>query len=201
MHDDKLQMFVERYQAQDTPWDTGITPPEIVVVAAELPPGKALDLGCGTGTNLRYLLQRGWQADGIDFVPQAIESARLKLADFPPERFGVFCHDVTQLKTCTGLRPPYDLVVDIGCGHGLPADRQPKYAEDVAALLKPGGIFMLYAHQPVEERTFGWTPDDVRRLFSPYFEITWQILSDDTTTGVPSGWYRLVKHPLSQTKG
>ena len=65
---DRRRMFVQRYDAQDVPWDTGITPPEIVRVVQELAPGSALNLGCGTGTNVRYLLEHGWQADGIDFV-------------------------------------------------------------------------------------------------------------------------------------
>ncbi len=35
-------------------WDTGITPPEVVqlVEAEHFPPGRALDIGCGTGTNV-----------------------------------------------------------------------------------------------------------------------------------------------------
>lgn len=42
------------YRLTRPPWDTGITPPEVVATFAEgdLPPGPALDLGCGTGTNV-----------------------------------------------------------------------------------------------------------------------------------------------------
>ncbi len=188
-----MQMFTERYASGQTPWDTGITPPEIVAVAAELPPGRALDLGCGTGTNVRYLLEQGWQADGVDFVPQAIEIARQKLADFPSGQAAVYCHDVTRLDELAGLRLPYDLVIDIGCGHGLSAEHQPKYVHDIAALLKPGGLLMLFAHEPSARRAAGWTPVDVHRLFLGDFDLVWQVLNDDTTTGDPSGWYRLAR--------
>ncbi len=34
------------------PWDTGVSPPELLAIIAEKQPGRALDLGCGTGTNL-----------------------------------------------------------------------------------------------------------------------------------------------------
>ncbi|MBZ0294838.1 MAG: methyltransferase domain-containing protein [Anaerolineae bacterium] len=193
MTSDRLDMFVQRYDAQDTPWDTGITPPEIVSIIQELAPGQALDLGCGTGTNLRYLLEHGWQADGVDFVPQAVEQARAKLADFPASMFAVYCHDVTKLRDIPDLRVPYDLVVDIGCGHGVPADQAVQYAHEVASLMRPGGIWMLYAHQPSAERDFGWTSEDVQRISSADFELTWQVLSEDTTNGFPSGWYRLTK--------
>lgn len=193
MSNEKLQMFTERYDAKQTPWDTGITPPEIVQIVQDLPAGKAIDLGCGTGTNVRYFVEHGWIADGVDFVPQAINIAKEKLADFPAEKYGVFCHDVTQLETCVGLRPTYDLAVDIGCGHGVVMDRQPDYVKGVAAMLRQGGVFMLFAHEPSETRKSGWTPDDVKRLFTPYFDLAWQILNKDTTTGSPSGWYQLIR--------
>ena len=45
----------KRYDAQDVPWDAGITPPEIVRVVEELAAGSALDLGCGTGTTGAWL--------------------------------------------------------------------------------------------------------------------------------------------------
>src|SRR5205823_13908793 len=63
------------------PWDSGLPPPELVdFVEGEhrLPPGRALDLGCGTGTNVVYLARNGWEATGVDFVGRAIAHARRK---------------------------------------------------------------------------------------------------------------------------
>jgi SAM-dependent methyltransferase len=191
--DDRLKMFSQRYAAQDAPWDTGITPPEIVQIVAQLPPGRALDLGCGTGTNMRYLLQRGWEADGVDFVPQAVAVAQARLLGFSPGICTIFCHDVTRLGQLKGLRAPYDLVIDIGCGHGFTPAEQQKYAQDIATLTATGGTLMLYAHQPAEDQSVGWSPPDVRRTFAASFELNWQVFSDDTTSGSPTGWYRFTK--------
>ena len=47
------------------PWDTGITPPELVSFIESSPPGKALDPGCGAGTNAIYMAQKGWEASGV----------------------------------------------------------------------------------------------------------------------------------------
>lgn len=46
--------FLQAYESGSPPWDTNITPPELVA-EVEGPQartsGRALDLGCGTGTN------------------------------------------------------------------------------------------------------------------------------------------------------
>src|SRR5688500_14230632 len=72
------QLYERAYRRGKTPWDTGIPPPELVEVIEgpnALEPGRALDLGCGTGTNAMYLAQHGWTAVGVDFSSHAIESA------------------------------------------------------------------------------------------------------------------------------
>ena len=56
--------FKWRYWRRQTPWDTQVTPPEVMEFIARTPPGKALDLGCGTGTNAITLARHGWQVDG-----------------------------------------------------------------------------------------------------------------------------------------
>lgn len=186
----KQQRFSDMYRAGEARWDTGITPPELYAVLAELPPGKALDLGCGTGTNVRTMVEHGWEADGIDFVEQAIEAARVKMAAFPAGRYGLFCADISRLEALPALRGGYDLAVDIGCGHSLPPGQQEAYAAGLAAQLKPGAVFMLYIHFPRPDHDNGWSPEDVYRLFLPQFELIWEVRSDDTTSGAPSAWYR-----------
>lgn len=39
-------------------------------------PGRALDVGAGTGYVGLYLAQRGWQVDAVDISPRAVELAR-----------------------------------------------------------------------------------------------------------------------------
>ena len=51
-----------------------------VLTPARFPPGRALDLGCGTGANLRYLARHGFEATGIDFSRVALRVARERAA-------------------------------------------------------------------------------------------------------------------------
>ncbi len=188
---DRQAMFTARYASGETPWDSGITPPEIMRILDELPPGDALDLGCGTGTVMRDLLAKGWRVDGIDFVPAAVEMAAQKLAGCSPESWRTFRHDVTRLPELPTLRERYQLIIDIGCGHGLHGAAARAYAQGVSQLLAAGGVFMLYAAQPREGSTMGWTPDWVEQLFCPPLQIVWRCDGEDTKIGAKSSWYRL----------
>ena len=50
------------------------------VAAQAARPGRALDLGTGTGYVGLYLAQRGWQVDAVDISPRAVELARANAA-------------------------------------------------------------------------------------------------------------------------
>ena len=45
-----------------------------LVEGGSLPPSRALDLGCGSGTNCIYLARHGWEVVGVDFSMQGIQS-------------------------------------------------------------------------------------------------------------------------------
>ena len=123
------------------PWDSGIAPPELIEFIESHPPGRAIDLGCGTGTNVLALAEHNWQASGIDFVPKAIRTARRKAQISKlPVNFEV--GDVTDPALFNGT---YDLILDMGCYHSLNAEQQSAYRDNIKAILAPGGTFMLYA--------------------------------------------------------
>ncbi len=200
MTENRYQMFSERYAKGDMPWDSGITPPEIRDILAERPPGAALDLGCGTGAVLRDLLLTGWRADGVDFVARALALAGEKLADFPPDSFRLVRGDVTRLDSLRELRPPYDLIIDIGCGHSIAKADNAAYARGIAEQLRAGGDFMLYASHPRPDSSVGWTPRQVERLFGSTLELYWEQRGYDTGLGVAASWYRWRKplHPAGR---
>jgi cyclopropane fatty-acyl-phospholipid synthase-like methyltransferase len=138
----RLKFHLWYYQRQPPPWDTGITPPEVEEFIASHPPGRTLDLGCGTGTNAITLARHGWQVTGVDFAWSAIRFAQRKLKQ-AGVKATLRVDDVTRLHGITG---PFDLILDIGCFHNLPAEGRPTYLEHIERLLAKSGTYLLYAH-------------------------------------------------------
>ena len=52
-----------------------------LVEGSELTPGRALDLGSGTGRNALYLAGHGWEAVGVEMAGYAVEVARRKASE------------------------------------------------------------------------------------------------------------------------
>ena len=184
--------FWWRYLVGNAPWDSGVTPPEIVTLVEEerLPPGRAIDLGCGTGTNVIYLACHGWQAIGVDFVPQAIRQARRKARRASvADRTRFIAADVIHLDH-RELGAPFDLAMDIGCGHSLPPEQRPAYTRLVTNIMRPGGTFMLYMFRPTPDSPRGLDPETVEQLFSPAFHLVWHKLGEDRAGKARSAWYR-----------
>jgi cyclopropane fatty-acyl-phospholipid synthase-like methyltransferase len=136
--------FSLQYLLNNPPWDTGITPPELFTFLEKKPPGRALDLGCGTGTNALTMAKFGWQVTGIDYVPRAIRAARRKVdqAGFS-NQVEFLAGDIFKIKRTDNQ---YDLILDIGCFHSLAGSEVQRYAGFVSKLLVPGGSLLMYAH-------------------------------------------------------
>ncbi len=144
------------------PWDSGITPPELQAFLKGLSPGRAIDLGCGTGTNLITLARLGWQVTGIDIASRAINQARKKAMQAGVTA-DLYVGDVSRLD---GIFGPYDFVLDLGCLHGLSEQEKDGYLRQIDRILRPGGIWFLYAYlRPLDgTSTLGLTPADLEQM-------------------------------------
>jgi SAM-dependent methyltransferase len=163
------------------PWDSGISPPELLTFLQEHPPGRAIDLGCGTGTNAIRMAQHGWQVTGIDVSAVALARARRKAARAGAQ-LRLVRGDVTRLD----LGGPFELALDLGCFHTLPSEQWPEYIAKLAAALRPGGTLLLY--------TFlgDWVPEDrLRAVLSPALHPVQVVYGSDVVRGRPSAWFTL----------
>lgn len=191
------------YALGNAPWDSGITPPEIVALVEEeyLLVGRALDVGCGTGTTSIFLASHGWQVVGIDFMPQPIKAAKRKAKSAGvAERVTFITGNILDLRqTYSGER--FDLAVDIGCGHSLPESARRDYVLTLADAVKPDGSLMLYMFRPTPERERGLPPERVEAMFAPFFQLTWNNLGHDAVSDSGSAWYRFKRTRHSDIDG
>lgn len=123
----------------------------------ELPPGRALDVGCGEGADAIWLAQRGWQVTAIDVAGPAIERGRhaAELAgvavdwvrgDVLSTRFPAGAFDLVSLQ--------YPALAKANSGPGLDA---------LLASLAPGGVLLAVFHHitdPEHMRAHGVDPAD-----------------------------------------
>jgi SAM-dependent methyltransferase len=164
------RLFFElRYLFDNTPWDTGISPPELIDYLRTHPPGSALDLGCGTGTNAMTMGGFGWTVLGVDISSLAIFLARRK-ARASSAHVKFMRADVTR----AGIdAQPFDLVLDIGCFHALPLEKKEAYIQKLVDLTHIGSDYLLYTwlKATAEDPDIAPTEASLHQRLTPFFEL------------------------------
>jgi SAM-dependent methyltransferase len=181
--------FTLAYWFNQLPWNTGITPPEVYAFLEENPPGRALDLGCGTGTNALTMAQRGWQVLGIDFVPRAIQMAKRKnnQAGFA-EKTEFLVGDVLDPDLIQG---EFDLILDIGCFHSFSGTDINRYKDIVSSRLAPGGSLLLYVHLSQNPGSGHGTKESDLKVLESALSLLWR--QDGLESYRPSAWLQFQK--------
>jgi SAM-dependent methyltransferase len=169
-------------------------------------PGRALDVGCGSGRDAVYLAKRGWRVTAVDNVDKALTSANARAAEE-----GVEVHwvrgDVAELGRL-GLEPGYDLLYDVGCIHGLSDSARRGAAAGLTQLAAPGATLLIGAFKanrhPFLPR--GMSKDDVVALLQDGWDLQ-ESRSTVTETGNAPAFvrradptvYRLTRHAPAAT--
>ncbi len=127
--------------------------------AGGLPPGRALDLGCGSGGNAVWLAMRGWQTTAVDFSEVAIEKARMRAADS-----GVEVEFVVSDVTTYRPEGRYDLIMSFYIQ--LWPEQRARMLFNAAEALAPGGRFLFVSHDKSSPPS-GWSDEDLASLTTP----------------------------------
>jgi SAM-dependent methyltransferase len=169
-------------------------PPELVAIVDgpdSLPPGRALDLGCGTGTSAIYLASRGWEVTGVDHAGRALHTAGHR-ADAAGVAVWFVPGDVTRLPDLR-VGAGYGLLLDISCFHGLPDERRDAYAAGATAAALPAATFLMHGLGEGALRP-GWrgvSADELKRRFKG-----WDLLDATRSPGrLEAWWFRLKRRP------
>jgi len=146
--------YRQKYQAGDTPWDTGRPDFNLVQTVTAMPvdPCQALDIGCGTGNNSIWLAQNNFTVTGIDTADTAIQKAGEKAA-LEQVKCTFLLNDIF---TDQIAGAPFGFVFDRGCFHSFNSDQERKlFAEKVAGHLAPAGLWLSIIGNADEKREFG----------------------------------------------
>lgn len=135
------QFWEQRYAGTDRVWSGRVNAP-LAEVAAELTPGRALDLGCGEGADAIWLAEHGWQVVAVDVAETALgraapEARARKVAD----RIDFQRHDLSEsfpdgnfeLVSAQYLHSPVHLARDV-------------VLRRAAESVTPGGVLLIIDH-------------------------------------------------------
>ncbi|MGH8103055.1 MAG: class I SAM-dependent methyltransferase [bacterium] len=131
----------EAYEGARPPWDCGVPSRDLteVVETGRVRPCRALEFGCGTGTNAIYLAAQGFDVTGVDIATHALKQAEEK-AKKARVRVRFIHASVTKLPS---LGRPFDFVFDRGCFHTLENEDRPRYLKGLKRYTSPGTLFLL----------------------------------------------------------
>jgi SAM-dependent methyltransferase len=188
------------YRVGFTPWDTGQVPGELGALIegpGALPAGRALDIGCGTGTQAVYLAGHGWEVTAVDAVPRPLSRARAR-AGAAGVSVDWILADAARLHRLE-LAPGFTLFFDRGCFHGLDDAKRSAYAAAIDGLAAPGATLLMMAFAPnrVVAAPAGLEQSELVGRFAG-----WELASASPDSGgelsgplrnVPRTWYRLVR--------
>ena len=166
------ETYDELYRSTAAVW-SGRPNRQLVVEAAALPPGTALDAGCGEGGDALWLAERGWQVTAVDCSAVALQRAAAGARARGLQDRVEWLHE-----DLDGWAPPagrFDLVTAHYL-HATWADRPGMFAR-LAAAAAPGGTLLVVGHLLGEEWGHGsshahdpgvlYTAEDVAALLEP----------------------------------
>lgn len=188
----------DSYKSGNLPWDTGKPSSELQQLIGKqgIQPCRALEIGCGTGTNCVWLAQQGFEVTGIDVAPLAIEQAQQR-AEAAGVRANFLTGDVLNLPDLGG---PFAFFFDRGCYHAVRRSAPKEYAPAVARKLAAGARGLILAGNAREPNVPGppvVTEEEIRQELGLAFRIVdLHEFHFDEAPGVPArflGWSCLVE--------
>lgn len=145
---------------------------------------RILEIGCGTGANLKVLAEAGAEVVGVEGTMTRARCARVRTLEH--DNVTVYAGDVADLPATE----PFDLVVLVGvleyAGAGEGGARGPKaLLERARGLLKPDGVLMLAIENQLGLKYLLGHPED-------HLGLPWIGIEGYPDRGRPRTWSRAV---------
>jgi len=137
------EFWDERYGSADRIW-SGQPNVQLVTQIADLPPGDALDVGCGEGADAIWLASRGWRVTAVDVSAVALDRGGRQAAAAGEEVAARITWEQRDLLSWDPGTERFDLV-SAQFMH-LPRPDQDLMHTRLAAAVRPGGTLLVVGH-------------------------------------------------------
>ena len=184
MNEDK-ETFERIYSKPGAGWTLEEPPEELkkLVESEIIPPGKALDIGCGEGFYSIYLASKGFEVLGIDLsehaIKLAIQNGKQASANV---RFKAI--DIADLG---GMDESFNFVLEWSILHHIEPKLRSAYAANIARKVNKNGYYLSlcfndeskqtsgsehkFSVSPVGTKLYYTSQEQIRNLFEQHFEI------------------------------
>ncbi len=164
----------ERYRGQDTPWDSGLPSRELrrVIDVESIPRGRAIELGCGTGTNALLLAESGFDVTAVDCAALALERAKQRAAD---RQFAIdFIEaDISKFEYAGD---PFPFVFDRACYHCVRGIDLNGFLKTLECITTAGSRYLVLTGNANEQTEHGpprLHEHEIREDLEDLFEFEW----------------------------
>jgi len=149
---DWLEQMIRQYGYYDRPgvWSLAIDPDKqmLAEIVQRLTNGRVLEIGCSTGPVLKLLLDKGFQADGVEISHMALALA------YGEVRPRIYYGDILEIS----LPANYAMILGMDVFEHLNPRKIPRYLKRCYDLLLPGGLLLAnipaFGHDPVFGEVF-----------------------------------------------
>lgn len=129
----------------------------LVTEVSDLPPGQALDVGCGEGGDALWLARRGWLVTAVDISTVALDRAAAAGPDVA-DRVSWTRGDLT-------VTPPPAAAFDLVSLQYFPLEHDPAHTalHRLLASVSPGGTLLVVGHDLADlppDTDHGFVPTD-----------------------------------------
>lgn len=158
----------------ETPWDAGGAAPaleDLLEKASDLPLGRVLVPGCGSGYDAFAFARHGYSVVAIDVVELAVQRFRelRDQAGLSPQQVDAVCGDFFAYAP----EKSFDIIWDYTFLCALPPEMRSAWAKKMADLVEPQGelVTLIFPIRPDDGNgpPFAMSTSLVCELLSPYF--------------------------------
>jgi SAM-dependent methyltransferase len=180
------QFWEDRYRSRNQVF-SGDPNGVLVTEVTGLPPGQALDVGCGEGADALWLARHGWQVTAVDISPTALQRAAEADTD----------GRVTWTRADLTTTPPQAGAFDLVSVQYFPLQYQPDHTalRGLLDAVAPGGILLFGSHDPADlspRPAEGFDPNDYYQSddLAKLLDHDWTVQVNETrprTAPTPAG--------------